>query len=395
MKVAAFFDAERLRGGGAALARLAVALLDQGVSLTRLIPDDFDPLRVDPNERSIALLPRIEYPTQVPLWMRSARLERLIDQLSRDVPDLVFACGLGTWSMARGCAEALECPLVLELASSAEVARGQDARIARGAAGLLRLEAAPEPRPAASLPSAPAPANAAAPSRCALRPGVPPGRPCALLASGALRLNEVAQASSPTLALVGGCTSLEWWTPALDALRTLENSAPGWRGVVELNGPLEHEVWRLLRELNLADRVATISSAAALGPLVRRCDAMAVIEPLDHLSIPLLEAMAAEVAIAAVASEWVPLIDGHTGVVIGGAGGLGRSPLRTIPATAWGSAFERIAADRRSAEDLGRQAAGYVASEHRTSAQAEAMASWFRGLAEAPTLPFLSRVGSP
>jgi len=398
MRIAAFFDAQRLHDGGAALARLTVALLDQGVFLTRLVPDDFDPLGADPHERSIALLPRIDYPAHVPPWLRSVRVDRIIDQLTRDVPDLVLACGLSTWSMARQCSEAMECPLVLELASDAEVERGSDPGISKAAAGLMRLAVAPAQGAQSAMTAPSSSTIAGAPVRITLRPGVAQGGSQSLRAQGAVPFEQASRPSAPSIALVGGCASLEWWAPALEALRDLESSAPGWSGVVELRGPKEHEVWRLLRELKLQERVATIASAAALGPLVRRCDAMMVVEPLDRLSIPLLEAMAAEVAIAAIASDWLPLIDGQTGIVLRAAGRTGalvsQGSHRPASSGEWRTALESIAVDRGSGMVLGRQAAEYIGREHRTSIQAQAMAAWFEELAGAPALPFPHRMGT-
>ena len=381
MRLAVFHDHQRLRQGGAALARLAVALLDEGLHLLRLVPDDFDPYRSDIHERSIALVSRASYAAHVPWWLRGARRERLLDLLERDAPDAVYACGGRTWSLAAECAAALECPLVLEVGTSEEIERLRERGAARSAAGVVLLRTDPgEDATAAESPLAAATARAAGGVEVAIvRPGVAAHRDGG---DGPLAAGPERHPAGVAIALVGGCTSLERWRPVIDALRGLDEHAPHWQAVVELRGPAEHAVWRMLRDAGFLPRVATVSDAEALGPLLWRCEVMAVVEPQRGASTPILEAMAARMPLAASADPWLPLVDGRTGLVVRPGG------TRGALTDAWRQAFETLCVDRPRAIALGAAAATHVATHHQTSRQAASLMGLLRRVAGGETMPF-------
>lgn len=411
MKVAALYGSDRLREGRAALARLAVALFDQGVHLVRVIPESVDPLGQDPHERSIALIPRIEYPEHVPLWLRPSRSDRVIERLERHDPDLVMACGLTTWSLAADCASALECPLVLELAGDEELARHAGHRAASLCAGVVLLDMRPtgESDPRSGGDGAGLIARRSPTSVPTDRPGfatidIRPGVATPRSAREAFTRSWGAEAGR-SLALVGGCHRTGDWAAVVDTLKSLGSRLGDWKMVVELRGPAEHDVWRLLRSRGLLDRTAPVADAAAVGALVRQCDLMIVVEPPSHASFLILEAMAGGMTIVAAESPWLPIEDGRTGLVVGAARprarriGSSTSPMRSAvdlgpsAATTWREALEQLLSAPELAARLGEAAADHAAAWHRASVQAEMLAAFCGRVAGEPALPFPVRGG--
>jgi hypothetical protein len=121
MHVGLIIDRERLLHEAPTLDRLTVALLDEGVQVTRFLPQPSDLQEQslpDPPAPGVAQIP---VPMDVPVWLQRFRARQLASTVGRSSPDVLYAMGSAAWTIAVQLGPLLERPAVLDLWSADQV----------------------------------------------------------------------------------------------------------------------------------------------------------------------------------------------------------------------------------------------------------------------------------
>lgn len=402
MRLALIHDERTLRREHAALVRLCVALLDDGMHLVRLVPEAFDPFRDDDGERNLSLVPRIDYEPRVPFWQRAGRRARLLDALDKAPPDALLVVGDGAWPMAIDLATALESPLLVEVWSFHEAGRlarlraARDGTIAACAVGLATvaewLRARIDPALVHHVPLCVATTDRAAllpdsPTIDATRTGTPgAASPVGVRRapwSAARRPLERAEprprldeTTGLAMAIIGEGDDVAAFAAALGAVRRLATELPELRVALEIRGRRGHDIWRVVRELDLLDRVCTVADADAVRSLMLHCDALLVPERTGSLRGLVLEAMAAGTLVVALDDPLVDVLEpDRTAIVV---------PSPTVDA--WVTALRRVVAGGELAiVEAARRA---IAEHHRSSDHAAALTALCERAVRGDVLPF-------
>src|SRR5688572_2055850 len=120
MHVAFIIDQERLEREQAMLNRLSIGLMVEGVQLTRIVPEAMTGDVIDEGEQRVALVARIEAPMSVLPWMRQARVNTIAEEMSRPLPDILYAVGEMAWTLGIDLGQRLERPVLLDVCSMAQ-----------------------------------------------------------------------------------------------------------------------------------------------------------------------------------------------------------------------------------------------------------------------------------
>lgn len=361
MRVGLMLDRERLLQEHATLSRLAVGLLVEGVAVTRLVPDTFDPFAEDVREKRLGLMSRIAYPARTLPWLRGATIDRLGDVMDRSMPDLFHVVGEEAWRFSVALGARLDRPVVLDIWATRQVATVPAGRHARSVAAYITP----------TQPIADALARRVDPSLVHV---VPPGVSTTPERSEALAHVE----DEVMIAVIGEGRDLAAYRDLLTGIRQVVTSHRQVQVVLEIRGPHGHDVWRQARQLELLPAVSSIADAAALRSAILQCDIVVVPEQTGALRTVLLEAMSAGVpVVAAQDPDLQGILDPDTAELIEA-----RSPERW--AQAIGSMIENPPAARRRALHAGQVASG----RFRSSEQVERLMSVYAEVLADPALPF-------
>lgn len=344
MHIAMIMDAERLMREHLMLNRLAIGLLNDGVRLTRIVPDVLDDETMGMGEERIALAPRIEVPMKVLPWLRRSRTARLIEAMGRNPPDVVYCIGRGAWMVGLDMARALEKPAALGVWSARLLRRVPRGRAARHVSGYL------------------ASTNAIAE---VLRGRVDPDLVAVVPMGVAIpaRQRDVFTDAEASLgiAVTGSGRDLPAYQAVLGGLKRIINEAPQAHVFLELRGPHAHDIWRIARQLEMLSHVSCIREASQHRPLVTRCDLMLVPERYGEPSSLLLEAMAYGMPIIAGDDPYLDmLVPDETAIVV-----------RDPSAEEWARQIRRLTSDPSAARRLGQAAREIVSREHASTVQSK------------------------
>lgn len=359
MHIAMIVDDERLEAEQAMLNRLSVGLIGEGARLTRIVPEGNG--SDSEWEKAIALASRIVYQRRVVPWMRTQRVRRIIEQMDRQPPDLIFAVGRSTWKLARELSEALEAPVAYDICQERQAKR-------------------PPRHPASAAPVAYVAATNALADL--LRRSVSPETVAMVPYGVALPPKPSAVLSRPedsiTIAVVGESSEVKAYRSLAAALERLANELDQLRIALELGGPHEHEIWKLFRSRNLLGRTSTIVRAQAHRTLLVQCDLVALPERLGGVRTLILELMGAGVPMVGRRDPYAELlIDGETGVVV-----------ETATADDWAERIRQMIEQPQQTQALARRAREWVGQHHRSSRQAEDLFRVFERLVTGGTYPF-------
>jgi glycosyltransferase involved in cell wall biosynthesis len=355
-------DSERLRREHRVLARLAIALVGEGVTVTRVVPESFDRDGAHAGERRIARVRRNRAGNAGWWHLRSARqaAEAVADALEKSPPDVVHVVGRAAWRLGVHLGEELDRPVTIDawaldlVQPATALARhaGPDAFLAatRPLADRLRLAIAAE-------------RVIECPWGVACRTELPPRAPLQ---------------SEPMVTIVGRCRDLAAYAAALEGVRRVLDGQRDLRVVLELQEPGGHDVWRMIRGLDLLGHVSCISDAESLIDLVLDSDALLVPEASGTVRGLLLEAMEAGVPIIAAADPLLEsLVDDANASIVA-------PPV----AEEWARRIHRLFAHPEEAAGLAAAARRTVLGRCRSSQWAGRLVEIFEKLGAAPALSF-------
>jgi len=366
MHVAMMMDNERLTHEHGMLKRLCIGLIDQGVQITRVVPDRMDE-HARSTERRLALAPRIEVPMRVLPWMRSTRTRDLADALERNPPDVIFAIGREAWTIALDVADAIDRPVALDV-WSAELAKvAPRRRAARNIGGYI-------------VPTSPLAAL--------LRQRVDPDlvgmvpRGVAVGSEGRLIFDD--PDNSIAMAVIGSGRDLPAYRSMLAALRNIARQFPQLQVVLELRGPHGHEIWRELNRLELRTCVSVIEDASLHRSLISRCDALLMPEHFGDVNSMLLESMAVGMAIIAREDEYLDMLKHEETALV----------LQTGEIDEWVTIMQQCLNDATLARRIGRHARDIAIHRFRSSDQVRRLIDTLEKITTGESYPFPAEVKS-
>lgn len=349
------------------LRRLEIGLLDEGVRVLHAVPQS---IAADLGDD---LTEHIIFPDAGPRLMRPFRIRRLVDELAASLPastdvDIVHAWGGRCWTAARELAIASGATLAVEVWSGRSLDRAQTfevetSRVAKS--GLRGFWSVPSQAMLRALrkshPTWPVhlcqwgtlPPDAHRKPR-------DPSRPITIgvIATGVGRRQV-------SIMLEGLAKSIGDRTDVLIFL----DEAPVSRNA---------SIWRLIRSLNLGNRLSVISDLESRRAPTRELDVLAIPESLGEHRTIILDAMASRCTVIAQADPLCDyLIDNETAIVI------------TDPtASRWQAVFDKVLTDADFRDNLGHSAARYVARERAAHAHVESLLAAYRAVAARDAIPF-------
>lgn len=340
MHAAIIIDDERLENEQAMLNRLCVGLMDEGAWLTRIVPEGADVH--SESERAVALAARIEYPISVVPWLRAQRRSKIIERFEKSLPDVLYAYGRNAWPLAVELAIELNRPLAFDVWAMSLVGRVPRPRVNLSTCYIAATEAI------------------ARHLRRRISPDLVAVVPIGVSMPPETRQDLERSSHAFSIAVLGRCRNLAGYRVAARAIAALTTEFPHIHVIVEIDGPREHEVWRLFRTQGLIQRSSSITRAHAHRHLLTRCDMAVLPESEGEVRTILLELMAAGVAIVAREDPMVGLlVDGRTAAVV-----------KDLRVETWMAAMRRIIAEPQFARELARHSRAWIDQKHRSSRQA-------------------------
>ena len=281
MHVAMLMDPERILAEYPMLNRLCIGMIDQGVRVTRIIPDDPMPPAIVASEQRIALAPRIEVPIPIAPWMRRNRAARVTAALERQPPDLIYAIGEQVTGLAMDIGQNLERPVVLDIWSSrvaSRIPRGKSAR------PLAACVAATEPL-----------LNLAAQRFDGHHVHlVPMGIPMSSDSGPGSQLPNARKncpGMTPIAVMGTAHNDIPAYRAMLGAVRRLLDEYPDLHLFLELRGPRAHGIWQIVQQLDLLSHVSTLPDAQLYRALLTQSAVLLMPDPAGEVRTLMLEAM--------------------------------------------------------------------------------------------------------
>ena len=360
MHVAVLIDEERLRHEHAALNRICIGLVGEGLEVTRVIPESAGDLSREPTESRLALVTDQAVPMSVLPWSRRDRARRIVEQFGRRTPDCLLATGDDAWTLALDLAEPLGASVALQLWSAGEARRLPTRHRARRVGAYL----APTEPIARELRRQVEPELVAC---------VPPGM--AIPSAPRPRFDELGH--DPMIAVIGGVRDVASYRAALTGLSRVVHDLPGAQIFLELRGPHEQEIWRHCRRLDLLSHVSTVSYAAHQRQLLAESDVVLSPERYGEMRTTLLDAMASGVAVVAAADPALDMIiDDDTALTVDAA-----------EPESWARSIRRVLTDHDLARTLGASARAHLQRHHRAADVMRTLAALLSRMHHGPAMP--------
>lgn len=343
------------------LKRLVIGLIDQGVRLTRIVPDRLEVESVLATERSLELVPRLQTPMKVLPWLRGRRAEELATAMERSLPDVIYATGRASWPIAIDLADEIERPIALDIWSSEIAANAPRNRSARNIAGYVA---------------------ATAPLATALRQRVD-SELVSLVPIG------VAVPSSPpkrsrsaddliSAAIVGSGQDLPAYRTVLAALERIHREINQLQVVLELRGPHEHDIWRLVDRSGMHPFISPIRDAAMHRRLVSQCDVLITPESCGEVNSLLLDCMAVGMTLVACEDSVLDMLEHDITAIM----------LPRQQPDAWEGRLRRALGNIEVSRHVGAAARSVIARHHRSSQHVARLAETFEKIVSGETYSF-------
>jgi hypothetical protein len=349
MRVALIVDDDRLHDEHAALGRLAVGLMGEGIEVTRIIPEGDRPQTIEAGERRLALATRLEAPMRVLPWMRRDRAQRLAMAMDRQPPDVLYALGRRGWSLGLDLANELDCPLAVDVCWPSHARAVPTGRRASRVAAYI----------APTVPMAEA-----------LRRVVDPALVCRVpmgVAVPAMPREVLADEQQIAMAVLGGARDVPAYRALLAAISQIARERRSIRVFLELDGPAEHEIWRDVQRLDLLGVVTALASAPQLRQLLVACDVLVLPERYGELRSIVLEAMAHGLPVITGVDPYLDiLVDEQTAFVV----------ARAEP-DEWTRAIRRLLSEPQAARAIGLAGRAQIEQAHRSSDQVQRLVQCF------------------
>ncbi len=343
------------------LNRFCVGLMAEGMQLTRIVPESLADDTLDEGEKRIALATRIETPMDVLPWMRRTRAARLAEIMDRNLPNVIYAVGETAWQVAMDLGKCIDRPVLLDLHSIEQVRLVPTPRDDSPVAGYIvptrPIAEALQRRVPAELISVvhigvALPAELHQPQRCP---------------------DQI-----PVAAIIGNCREKQAYRTLLEGIKLVVPHIPDLQVLLELRGPLEHDVWRECDRLELLNRISSIADASHYRTLLTGCDLLLMPERTGQVRSIVLEAMAFGLPIVTNAHPALDfLIDGQTAQFV-----------QQLTPHAWASAIQELLLNPDAARKLGLQARKLIATSYRSSDQVTRLMETFERTVSGGALPF-------
>lgn len=352
MHVVMIIDEERLAHEGPMLDRIGAGLIDEGIEVSRIVPDDLSAEQAEQIVSDVAFTAQLETPMSVPPWMRRVRAERLAADLVSAAPDVIQVVGRGAWKVGFELAREIDRPLAIDVWSL----------------GLARR--APRGRSAARVGAYLVPTK---PIAKAVRQRRVDRELVSLIPLGVIVPAQSRKVLANTseqiaLAIIGSGRDVAAYRALLTGLARLVRDFPQLHICLELRGPHAHHIWRHAQHLELLGHISAIPDAAPHAPLIASCDVLVIPERFGEIRSLVLETMAAGVPI--IASEdpaFDALVSGETATIV-------RQPT----AAQWATELRRLFLQPERARELGAAGRNLVTAHHRVQDQIAALVATFR-----------------
>ena len=342
MHVAMIIDDERLEQEQSMLARLCIGLLAEGMLVTRIVSDRPKPESIGISEQRLALAPRISTTMHVLPWMRRPRTLRVMEQLDRSIPDVLYAVGEGAWGLGIDLGIEIERPVVIDVSSTAQV------------------ETAPKPDRAPPVAGYVASSHALARmlgervekelvSAVPIGVSIPPQpRKC-----------EIDPDRPLALGIIGKARDVRAYAVLLEAIALTTQRGIELEVILELSGPREHEIWKHAERLDIIRCVSAIGEASLYRTLMTRCDALLLPERTGQPRSIMLEAMVLGIPVIALADPAVDmLVNGETADLVG-----------SMRKDDWAGLLARLVDDPEHSRAIGQGARSFISAHHKSSDQ--------------------------
>ncbi len=349
MHIAMLIDPERLLAEYPMLNRLCIGMIDQGVRVTRIIPDDPMPPAVLAGEQRIALAPRFEVPMPVAPWLRRHRASRITVAMERQPPDLIYAIGDQATRLAMDLGHNLERPVVLDVWSSRVASR-----IPRGKSA----------RPLAACVAATEPLLNLAAQRFDEHHVhlVPMGIPMSSTSGPGAQLPN-AGVSCPgmtPIAVMGTAhNDIPAYRAMLGAVRRLLDEYPDIHLFLELRGPRAHGIWQIVQQLDLLSHVSTLPDAQLYRALLTQTAVLLMPDPAGEVRTLMLEAMWQGVPIVTREDPYLDMLQEDVSALLCQAGDIEQ----------WTRQIKRLLSDHELRTRLTSTARAMVSQNNRTTDQ--------------------------
>jgi hypothetical protein len=362
--VALVIDDERLYREHGAINRLSVALMAEGVQLTRIVPDTL--LDIEPRyEQVMGLARRFGVPFHVLPWMRRARCASIVEDLEKTPVEVVHVIGERGWTLGLDVGTAFDCPVSIELDKGSQVLRVPRGRGGRNVAAYI----------APTMPIAEAMQLRVDSDLVSYVPtgvAIPP------------RPRRVFENVSESIAItiLGKATDLAVYRAMLDALARLTKRYPQLQLFLELPSKRSHEIWRHAQRVGLLPRLSAISHAADHRALITRCDLALLPESGGAVRTVCLELVARGVPVIGTSDPWLDfLIEGETAAIVGG-----------LDVDEWDGRIGTLIEHPEMARAHGLRARDWMMANRPSSAQAARLVTTLTRSVSGTALPFETAV---
>ncbi len=357
MHLALVIDGTRLRQDGAAVERLAVALVSEGVRVRRIVPAG----AADPAYGR--LIPHSTFDFASSALFRRSRLGTLSTELEADRPDAFVSFGPRAFEAAAELAEDLDTGLVAMASRLVEI----DATPLRRHADRVDLVAV------ATAPLAPRAAKAVGE---ALTTVLPLG-----VAAAPRRHDPVAAAHG--IAIAGTGRDDGAYRAVFRALADLAPNVPELQVAIELPEGHDPHLWSLARELGIQRFLNGVSSLESIRPIALSCGTMLLPEPLGGTRSVVLEAMALGRTVVAMDDPQADhLVDGVTALL-----------AQERDAREWAALLSRALGDRALAARIGAEASVRTVARFGSATCAMHLATACEHALRGPSIPFPGPAG--
>jgi hypothetical protein len=350
--LALVIDGTRLRQDGAAVERLAVALVSDGIRVRRVLPPSADEPRFG------RLIPHSTFDFGSAALFRPARLGALSSELEDDRPDAFVSFGPEAFSAA------------------AELAHDLDAGLVAMASTLAELDATPLRRhldrlDLVAVPTAP----------LALRAGRVAGERVATvlpLGIASAPPRHDAAAATNGIAIAGSGRDDGAYRAVFRALAEVAPGVPELQVAIELPDGHDPNLWALARELGIQRFLNGVSSLESIRPIALSCGTMLLPEPVGGTRSIVLEAMALGRTVVAMDDAQADhLVDGVTALV-----------AQERDHREWAALLSRALGDRALALRVGAEASARTVARFGSSACATHLANECERALRGPSIPF-------
>jgi len=365
MHIALILDDERLLHEALMLSRLCVGLMDEGCTLTRLVPIEPTGRGGRYDEGPAGVTTRLAVPMKVLPWMRKTRAEQIAQAMERSLPDAIYGIGRDTWQLTCDLGKYLQRPAAISVWSADLIGRIPHGR----SASVLGAFVAPT-RPLAD----------------ALRETVDPNLVCHVPHGVAIAKQSwpVFQDSDRpvALAVVGSGRDVTSYRALLGGYSRLVRDNYAVHAFIELRGPQQHEIWRYARRLDILGSISTITDAARFRSLITQCDALVLPERYGEVRSLVLDAMAMGLPVVAADDPFLDmLIAEETALLVDEA-----------EPDAWAVQLRKLLSSPDFAQKLGLAGREYVQQHHRSSRQISALLEMFNRLIHGETIDYSAAV---